>query len=58
MKEYKYILFVSEDLDPYFCYIETDSLFALLVAVFKNRNNQFIKYNSQSRRRIKWKRKK
>ena len=51
MKEYKYILFVSEDLDPYFCYIETDSLFALLVAVFKNRNNQFIKYNSQSRRR-------
>jgi hypothetical protein len=42
MKEYKYILFVSEDLDPYFCYIQTDSLFALLVAIFKNRNNQFI----------------
>ena len=42
MKEYKYMLFVSEDLDTYFCYIETDSLFDLLVAVFKNRNNQFV----------------
>ncbi len=42
MKEYKYILFVSEDLDPYFCYIQTNSLFDLLIAIFKNRNNQFI----------------